>query len=91
MPCIVEVDSLLSACILIRTTHGRFEDVVDYLRQLKGVKRIFPTLGRYDVVVDLEASDHAALDATVLKMGNFAGVVFTETLVEIENRGEEKR
>jgi uncharacterized protein with GYD domain len=90
VPCIVEVDSLLSACVLIRTTHGRFEDVVNYLSQLKGVKRIFPTLGRYDVVVDLEASDLKALDATVLRMGNFAGVVFTETLVEIKDRGEEK-
>jgi uncharacterized protein with GYD domain len=90
-PCIFEVDSLLSACVLIRTTHGRFEDVVEYLGQLKGVKRIFPTLGRYDVVVDLEASDRAALDAAVLRMGNFAGVVFTETLVEIKGGGEEKR
>jgi uncharacterized protein with GYD domain len=88
--CIFEVDSLLSACVLIRTTHGRFEDVVEYLSQLKSVKRIFPTLGRYDVVVDLEASDLAALDAAVLRMGNFAGVVFTETLVEIKDRGEEK-
>jgi uncharacterized protein with GYD domain len=81
---------LLSACVLIRTTHGRFEDVVEYIGQLKGVKRIFPTLGRYDVVVDLEASDRQALDATVLRMGKFAGVVFTETLVEIKDRGEEK-
>jgi uncharacterized protein with GYD domain len=82
---------LLSACVLIRTTHGRFEDVVEYLGQLKGVKRIFPTLGRYDVVVDLEASDLKALDATILRMGNFAGVVFTETLVEIkQHKGEEK-
>jgi uncharacterized protein with GYD domain len=88
--CIVEVDSLLSACVLIRTTHGRFEDVVKYLSQLKGVKRIFPTLGRYDVIVDLDASDLATLDATVLRMGNFAGVVFTETLVEIKARGQEK-
>jgi uncharacterized protein with GYD domain len=77
---------VLSACILIRTTHGRFEDVVKYLGQLKGVKRIFPTLGRYDVVVDLEASDLKALDATVLRMGKFAGVVFTETLVEIQQQ-----
>jgi uncharacterized protein with GYD domain len=77
---------MLSACILIRTTHGRFEDVVDFLGQLKGVKRIFPTLGRYDVVVDLEASDLKALDATVLRMGKFAGVVFTETLVEIQQQ-----
>ena len=81
---------MLSACVLIRTTHGRFEDVVKFLGQLNGVKRIFPTLGRYDVFVDLESPDLQALDATVLKMGKFAGVVFTETLVEIKDRGEEK-
>jgi uncharacterized protein with GYD domain len=80
---------LLSACVLIRTTHGRFEDVVEFLSQLEGVKLIFPTLGRYDVVVDLEASDLEALDAAVLRMGKFAGVVFTETLVEIKGRVEE--
>jgi DNA-binding Lrp family transcriptional regulator len=84
----LEVDCLLSACVLIRTTHGRFEDVVEFLGKLEGVKRIFPTLGRYDVVVDLKASNLKALDAAVLKMGKFAGVVFTETLVEIEGRGE---
>ena len=76
--------SLLSACVLIRTVHGRFEDVVNSFRNWKAVKRVFPTLGRYDVVVDLEASDLKELDATVLRMGNFAGVVFTETLVEIK-------
>jgi uncharacterized protein with GYD domain len=91
LPCIFEVDSLLSACVLIRTTHGRFEDVVEFLGQLKGVKRIFPTLGRYDVVVDLEASDLKALDAAVLKMGKFAGVVFTETLVEIQQHKVEEK
>lgn len=80
---------MLSACVLIRTTHGRFEDVVEFLGQLEGVKRIFPTLGRFDVVVDVEASDLKALDAAVLRMGRFAGVVFTETLVEIKDRGEE--
>jgi uncharacterized protein with GYD domain len=82
---------VLSACILIRTTHGRFEDVVEFLGQLKDVKRIFPTLGRYDVVVDLEASDLKALDATVLKMGKFAGVVFTETLIEIQQQEAEEK
>ena len=81
---------MLSACVLIRTTHGRFEDVVESLGQLKGVKRIFPTLGRYDVVVDLEASDLKAIDATVLRMGKFAGVVFTETLVEIQQQRAEE-
>ena len=81
---------MLSACVLIRTSHGRFEDVVDFLGQLEGVRRIFPVLGRYDVVVDMEASDLKTLDVTVLKMGKFAGVVFTETLVEVTGRGEAK-
>lgn len=75
---------LLSACVLIRTVRGRFEDVVQAISQLKAVKRVFPTLGRFDVVVDLEASDFNELGPVVLRMGNFAGVVFTETLVEIK-------
>jgi len=75
---------LLSACVLIRTVRGRFEDVVQAISQLKAVKRVFPTLGRFDVVVDLEVSDFNELGPVVLRMGNFAGVVFTETLVEIK-------
>lgn len=81
---------MLSACILVRTSHGRFEDVVGFLSKISGVKRIFPTLGRYDVVVDLEASNLKALDEAILRMGKFAGVVFTETLLEIKIEGEEK-
>lgn len=75
---------MLSACVLIRTVHGKFEDVVETIRQLKAVNRVFPTLGRYDVVVDLEVTDHEQLDATVLRLGCIAGVVFTETLIEIQ-------
>ena len=81
---------MLSACILIRTSHGRFEDVLEFPSKIDGVKRIFPTLGRYDVVIDLEAQNLNAIDAAVLRMGKFAGVAFTETLVEIKTRGEEQ-
>ena len=81
---------MLSACVLIRTAHGRFEDVVEFLSTIKGVERIFPTLGRYDVVIDLQAPDLKALDESILRMGKFAGVVFTETLVEIKSRGKEQ-
>jgi len=76
---------LLSACVLIRTLHGRFEDVARPIRRMKGVERVFPTLGRYDVVVDLEASDLKEIGNTVLRMGKIAGVVFTETLVEVQH------
>lgn len=75
---------MVSACVLIRTEHGRFEDVVKSVSQIKGVKRVFPVLGRYDVVAEVEASDMKDLGATILRMSRLSGVVFTETLVEIE-------
>lgn len=74
---------MLSACVLIRTVRGKYEEVVRSISQLKGVKRIFPVLGRYDVVVDLEASDFKELGSVVMRMGRIFGVVFTETLLEI--------
>ena len=75
---------MVSACILIRTEHGRFEDVVKSVSQVKGVKRVFPVLGRYDVVVDVEAANMKELSSTVLRISRLSGVVFTETLVEVE-------
>jgi len=75
---------LVSACVLIRTERGRFEDVVKSVSQIKGVKRVFPVLGRYDVVAEVEASDMKDLGAIILRMSRLSGVVFTETLVEIE-------
>ncbi|MCW4045422.1 MAG: Lrp/AsnC ligand binding domain-containing protein [Candidatus Bathyarchaeota archaeon] len=75
---------MLSACVLIRTVHGKFDNVVASIRQLKAAKRVFPTLGRYDAVVDLEAANLQELNSTVLRLGCIAGVVFTETLVEIQ-------
>ncbi len=75
---------MLSACILIRTVHGKFDEVSTSIQHLKGVQRIFPVLGRFDVVVDVQAENLAELNSIVLRLGNFAGVVFTETLVEIQ-------
>jgi DNA-binding Lrp family transcriptional regulator len=70
---------------LIRTEHSKFEDVGGSLRKLKGVKTVFPVLGRYDVVVDLAASNLEELGSVVLRMGKISGVVFTETLLEIQH------
>ena len=75
---------MVSACVLIRTGHSRFEDVVKAISQIKGVKKVFPVLGRYDVVAEVEAADMKELGVIVLRMGKMSGVVFTETLVEVE-------
>ncbi|NIN53241.1 MAG: hypothetical protein GTN80_08685 [Nitrososphaeria archaeon] len=78
---------LISACVLIRSRRGEFDEVVEKIGQFKEVKRIFPVLGRYDVVIDLEAQDTASLGSAVLRMSRMAGVVFTETLVEVRQEG----
>jgi len=75
---------MVSACVLIRTSHGKFEEAVERIRQVKGVKKVFPVLGRYDVVADVECESMSELGSTVLRIGRLAGVVFTETLVEIQ-------
>jgi DNA-binding Lrp family transcriptional regulator len=80
------VNYVISACVLIRTEHGKFSEVTERLRQLKEVKHIFPVHGRYDVVADVEAEDYESLGNSVLKTNRMAGVVFTETALEIKTK-----
>lgn len=75
---------MTNACMLIRTERGKFEQVASNLRQIPEVKRVFPVLGRYDVVVEVEAPDSRRLARAVLKTNRLAGVVYTETLPEVE-------
>lgn len=75
---------MISACVLVRTERGRSDDVVARVRQLEGVKVAFPTFGRYDVVIDVEVEDFKFLGQLVQKISRLSGVVFTETLVELQ-------
>ncbi|MEM2843211.1 MAG: Lrp/AsnC ligand binding domain-containing protein [Candidatus Bathyarchaeia archaeon] len=75
---------MISACVLIRTERGRFNEVAEKMKGFEEVKDVFTVFGRYDVVVDLEASSLESLTKTAFKMGNISGVVFTETLIEAQ-------
>ncbi|MDA4128113.1 MAG: Lrp/AsnC ligand binding domain-containing protein [Thaumarchaeota archaeon] len=75
---------MLSACVLIRTEKGKFDDVAKNLKQIHEVKDVFTALGRFDIVADLEAEDGKQLARAVLNANRLAGVVFTETLPEVE-------
>jgi len=79
---------MISACVLIRTERGRFDEVVGRMKQFKETKNVMAVLGRYDVAVDLEVPDYDSLGRIVMKMGNIGGVVFTETLPELKMAGE---
>ena len=78
---------MISACVLIRTEHGKFEEVAGRLRQIKEVKEVFPVHGRYDVVADVEGSDYESLGSAILRLNRMAGVVFTETALEVKLKG----
>jgi DNA-binding Lrp family transcriptional regulator len=75
---------MISACILVRSEKGKFDDVVATLKQIREAKRVFPVLGRFDAVVDLEVPDYKELGPAIMKMAKMAGVIFTESLVEIQ-------
>ncbi|WP_455368886.1 Lrp/AsnC ligand binding domain-containing protein [[Eubacterium] cellulosolvens] len=75
---------MISACILIRTERGRFDEVVERMKQFSETKNVIAVLGRYDVVVEIEVPDYDILGKTVMKMGKMGGVVFTETLPEMK-------
>ena len=77
---------MISACVLIRTEHGKFDEVTKRLKQLREIKDIFPVHGRFDVVADVEAADFESLGSAVLRLNRMAGVVFTESAIEIKSR-----
>lgn len=54
------------------------------LKQIKEVKRAFPVLGRFDIVAEVEAADNKRLGLAILKANRMAGIVFTETLPQVE-------
>jgi uncharacterized protein with GYD domain len=75
---------LISACVLIRAERGKFDAVADNLKQIPQVKVAFSVLGRYDIVADFEAANSKALAHAILKVNRLSGVVFTETLPQVE-------
>jgi len=77
---------MISACVLIRTEHGKFDEVTKRLKQLREIKDIFSVHGRFDVVADVEAADFESLGSAVLRLNRMAGVVFTESAIEIRSR-----
>ncbi len=73
-----------SACVLIRASAGRYKEVLNAVKSLKGVVKAFPVLGRFDIVADIEVESYSDLASLVRRIGRIGGVAFTETLVEME-------
>ncbi|MGA2199942.1 MAG: Lrp/AsnC ligand binding domain-containing protein [Nitrososphaerales archaeon] len=75
---------MISACVLIRAERGKFDAVAKNLKQIPQVRSAFSVLGRYDIVADFEAANSKGLARAILQANRLSGVVFTETLPEVE-------
>jgi len=75
---------LISACVLIRAERGKFDLVAKNLKQIPQVKSAFSVLGRYDIVADFEATNSKTLARAIMQANRLSGVVFTETLPQVE-------
>ena len=81
---------MVSACVLIRSRSGKFEDAVNTIEKIAHIDRVFPVLGRYDIVADVKAPNFKELGSLILRLSKISGVVFTESLVEIQGQEDKK-
>ena len=72
---------MVSACSLITCEHGKYSEVVNKLKNLRHIKRVFSVHGKWDVVADVETENLSELSALVLKLSNLDGVISSDTLI----------
>jgi DNA-binding Lrp family transcriptional regulator len=56
--------------VLIKTKPGHERDVYYDLYEMKGIKEVQPLVGRYDLIVKIEAKDHDDLGYVLLNQIN---------------------
>ena len=72
---------MVKACILVTTKPGEAHAVPKRLKRLKGVRRAFSTVGRWDAVVETDVMDLEELGQLAFKVSSTSGIKATETLV----------
>jgi DNA-binding Lrp family transcriptional regulator len=73
---------MVLACIMIHCKPGTARDVSRIISEIKGIKRVFETLGAYDVVAEYEFTSLEKLGIAVYEIARISGVISTETLIE---------
>jgi len=72
---------MVFGCILVCCESGKSKSVAEEVKKIKGVKKVFATVGRWDVAARVYAPDLKALREIALKVHNTSGVRASETLV----------
>ncbi|MCD6444751.1 Lrp/AsnC ligand binding domain-containing protein [Candidatus Bathyarchaeota archaeon] len=73
---------MVNACILIKVVPLRLVKVLEELKDVKGVVKVYPTYGRFDVVCLVEGTSNEDIAEISAVINQLDGVRSTETLIE---------
>ncbi len=73
---------MVNACILIKASPIKFEQVLIAVKQMKEVKKAYVTYGRFDIVSFIEARNNNDVAEVSARINGLEGVRSSETLVE---------
>ena len=73
---------MLNACILLKIVPVKAHAILEAVRTISGVRKAYPTYGRFDIAVFVEVEDYKQLRAVTTKINGVEGIRSTETLPE---------
>jgi len=73
---------VVNAVILIKSVPTKQDELINKLKVMEHVRKVYPCYGRFDVVVFVDAPDVDKIKLLSLKINSMDGVRSTETLLE---------
>jgi len=71
---------MLDACILLKVVPTKADTILDTVRKVAGVRKAYPTYGRFDLAVFVEVQDYKKLREITSQINGIEGIRSTETL-----------
>jgi len=75
---------IMKACVLLKCRPGTYREVAKRIESISDVKTVFPSLGRWDVVLKLETSNIRSLSNAVRRLRAIEEIECSETLIELQ-------
>ena len=73
---------MLNACILLKIVPVKAHVILEAVKEISGVRKVYPTYGRFDIAVFIEVQDYKELRVVTTKINSIEGIRSTETLPE---------
>ena len=72
----------MNACILLKIVPIKAHRILSAVKAIDGVRKAYPTYGRFDIAVFVDVEDYKQLRKVTTKINSVEGIRSTETLPE---------